>query len=44
MGVQTFLDWIAGSVDKEADFSDDEDDGDEDGLAYAAADPDEADF
>jgi periplasmic divalent cation tolerance protein len=43
-GEKSFLDWIAGSVDKEADFSDDEDDGDEDGLAYAAADPDEADF
>jgi periplasmic divalent cation tolerance protein len=39
-GEPNFLDWIAGSVDKEADFSDEE----EDELAYAAADPDEADF
>jgi periplasmic divalent cation tolerance protein len=37
-GEQGFLDWIAASVDKEAEFSDEEDD-----LAYAA-DPDDADF
>ena len=44
-GEQGFLDWIAGSVDKDADFpDDDEDDEDADegeGLAYAAADPDD---
>jgi periplasmic divalent cation tolerance protein len=39
-GDQTFLDWIAGSVDKEAEFSDEEDDE----IAYAAADPDDTDF
>src|ERR1700722_9691691 len=38
-GDASFLDWIAGSLDKEAEFSDDE----EDELAYAA-DPDDADF
>lgn len=38
-GERRFLDWLAGSVDKEADFSDEE----EDELAYAA-DPDDADF
>jgi periplasmic divalent cation tolerance protein len=38
-GDQGFLDWIASSVDKEAEFSDDE----EDELAYAA-DPDDTDF
>ena len=38
-GDQGFLDWIASSVDKEADFSDEE----EDELAYAA-DPDDTDF
>jgi periplasmic divalent cation tolerance protein len=38
-GDQAFLDWIAGSVDKEAEFSDEE----EDELAYAA-DPDDTDF
>jgi len=37
-GEPGFLDWIAASVDKEAEFSDEEDD-----LAYAA-DPDDADF
>jgi periplasmic divalent cation tolerance protein len=35
-----FLGWIASSVDKEADFSDEE----EDEIAYAAADPDDTDF
>jgi periplasmic divalent cation tolerance protein len=38
-GDQTFLDWIASSVDKQAKFSDEE----EDELAYAA-DPDDTDF
>jgi periplasmic divalent cation tolerance protein len=38
-GDQDFLDWIASSVDKEAEFSDEE----EDELAYAA-DPDDTDF
>lgn len=38
-GEPSFLDWIASSVDKEAEFSDDE----EDELSYAA-DPDDADF
>ena len=38
-GDQGFLDWIASSVDKEAEFSDEE----EDELAYAA-DPDDTDF
>ena len=38
-GDQGFLDWIASSVDKEADFSDEE----EDEIAYAA-DPDDTDF
>lgn len=37
-GDQGFLDWIASSVDKEAEFSDEEDE-----LAYAA-DPDDTDF
>jgi periplasmic divalent cation tolerance protein len=38
-GEKSFLDWIVSSVDKEADFSDEE----EDELAYSA-DPDDADF
>lgn len=38
-GESNFLDWIASSVDKEADFSDEE----ESELAYAG-DPDDADF
>jgi periplasmic divalent cation tolerance protein len=38
-GDQGFLDWIASSVDKQAEFSDEE----EDELAYAA-DPDDTDF
>jgi periplasmic divalent cation tolerance protein len=38
-GDQAFLDWIAGPVDTEADFSDEE----EDAIAYAA-DPDDTDF
>ena len=40
-GDQAFLDWIAGSVDKNAEFPDDDDD---DEIAYAAADPDDTDF
>jgi len=40
-GDQGFLDWIASSVDKQAEFSDDDDEEDE--LAYAA-DPDDTDF
>lgn len=35
-----FLEWITSSVDKEAEFSDEEDDE----IAYAAADPDDSDF
>ena len=38
-GEQSFLDWIASCVDREADFSDEE----EDELAYAT-DPDDSDF
>jgi periplasmic divalent cation tolerance protein len=38
-GDQSFLDWIASCVDRDADFSDEE----EDELSYAA-DPDDADF
>jgi periplasmic divalent cation tolerance protein len=38
-GDQGFLDWIESSVDKEAEFSDEE----EDEIAYAA-DPDDTDF
>jgi periplasmic divalent cation tolerance protein len=36
-GERRFLEWIAGSVDKEADFADE----DEDEIAYAAVDPDD---
>jgi periplasmic divalent cation tolerance protein len=39
-GEQGFLDWIAGSVDKDAEFADDEDEEEEE-LAYAAVDPDD---
>jgi len=39
-GDQGFLDWIVSSVDKDAEFSDDEE---EDEIAYAA-DPDDTDF
>jgi periplasmic divalent cation tolerance protein len=39
-GEPAFLDWIAGSVDKQAESADDDED---DELAFAA-DPDEADF
>jgi len=38
-GEQRFLEWIAGSVDKESAFADEEEDEDE--IAYAAVDPDE---
>jgi len=40
-GEQGFLDWIAGSVDKDADFGDDDDDEEEEGLAYAGVDSDD---
>jgi periplasmic divalent cation tolerance protein len=39
-GDPAFLEWITSSVDKEAEFSDEEDDE----IAYAAADPDDTDF
>jgi periplasmic divalent cation tolerance protein len=39
-GERGFLDWIAGSVDKEADFADDDEDEDE-GLAFAGVDSDD---
>ena len=38
-GEQRFLEWIAGSVDKDAVF--DDEDEEEEELAYAALDPDE---
>lgn len=42
-GEQGFLDWIAGSVDKDAEFDDeDEEDGEEE-IAYAGVDPDSVD-
>jgi periplasmic divalent cation tolerance protein len=37
-GERRFLEWIAGSVDKEADFEDEDEEEDE--IAYAAVDPD----
>ncbi len=42
-GEQRFLEWIAGSVDKDAAFDDDEEDEEEEELAYAVVegDPDE---
>ena len=40
-GEQGFLDWIAGSVDKDAEFGDEEDEEEE--IAYAAVDPDSDD-
>ncbi len=39
-GERGFLDWIAGSVDKEADFADDDEDEDE-GLDFAGVDSDD---
>jgi periplasmic divalent cation tolerance protein len=39
-GERRFLDWIAGSVDKEAVFAD-EDEEEEDEIAYAAVDPED---
>ncbi|HYG65916.1 MAG TPA: divalent-cation tolerance protein CutA [Thermoanaerobaculia bacterium] len=39
-GERNFLEWIRSSVDKDADFSDEE----EDEIAYAAADPDDEAF
>lgn len=42
-GEPRFLEWIAASVDKDAEFSDDDDDDDdEEGLSYA--DPNDPDF
>ncbi|MFL6233227.1 MAG: divalent-cation tolerance protein CutA [Thermoanaerobaculia bacterium] len=38
-GERRFLDWIAGSVDKTADFADEDEEEDE--IAYAAVDPDD---
>jgi periplasmic divalent cation tolerance protein len=41
-GEQKFLEWIAGSVDKDAVFDEDDEEEDEDGdLAYAGVDPDD---
>lgn len=40
-GDRSFLDWIAGSVDKQAEFADDDEDADA-GLAFA--DPDDTQF
>ena len=40
-GERGFLDWIAGSVDQDADFGDDDDDEEEEGLAYAGVDSDD---
>jgi len=42
-GEQKFLEWIAGSVDKEAVFDEEDDDDEEDDgdLAYAGVDPDD---
>jgi periplasmic divalent cation tolerance protein len=40
-GERGFLDWIAGSVDKDADFADDDDEEEEEGLAYAGVDSDD---
>jgi periplasmic divalent cation tolerance protein len=40
-GERGFLDWIAGSVDKDADFGDDDDEEEEEGLAYAGVDSDD---
>jgi periplasmic divalent cation tolerance protein len=42
-GEQGFLDWIAGSVDKDAEFADDEDEDEDEEIAYAAVDPDSDD-
>jgi periplasmic divalent cation tolerance protein len=38
-GEPRFLEWIAGSVDKEAPFADEDEEEDEDEIAYAAVDP-----
>ena len=38
-GEPHFLEWIAGSVDKDAPFADEDEDEDEDEIAYAAVDP-----
>lgn len=39
-GEQGFLDWIAGSVDKDAEFGDEEDEEEDEEIAYAAVDLD----
>lgn len=41
-GERNFLEWIAASVDKDAEFEDDDEDEEE--LSYAVADPDDTDF
>ncbi|HEY4594325.1 MAG TPA: divalent-cation tolerance protein CutA [Thermoanaerobaculia bacterium] len=38
-GEPRFLEWIAGSVDKDALFADEDEEEDEDEIAYAAVDP-----
>jgi len=38
-GEPRFLEWIAGSVDKDAPFADEDEEEDEDEIAYAAVDP-----
>lgn len=40
-GERRFLEWIAGSVDKDAVFDDDEEDEEEEEIAYAAVDDDD---
>jgi periplasmic divalent cation tolerance protein len=41
-GERGFLDWIAGNVDKEADFADDDDEEEEgEGIAFAGVDADD---
>lgn len=42
-GEPSFIEWIVSSVDKDADFADDEDDEEEGAVAYVA-DPDDADI
>ena len=42
-GEQGFLDWIAGSVDKDAEFDEEDEEDEEEEIAYAAVDPDAVD-
>ena len=42
-GEQGFLDWIAGSVDKDAEFGDEDEEDEEEEIAYAAVDLDSDD-